>query len=343
LQDDELRARHRYVDLIMNSASKSVFYLRSIILRELRNFFDHEGFLEVETPILHPQLGGAAAKPFITHHNTLDRDYFLRVATELPLKKIIVGGFGKVYELGRNFRNEGMDTMHNPEYTSLEAYQAYASYEDMMNIVEKVFRYLATKLGKMQINYKGVDLDFSKPFARIDMAKFVKQETNIDFDKIESDQEAIALAKKHNLELKPHMTKKGHILNLFFEQFCEEKCLQPTFVIGHPIEVSPLAKKDSKHPHKTERFELFICGKEYCNAFSELNDAIEQAQRFNNQLKERELGNYEANDMDHDFINALEYGMPPTGGLGLGVDRIVMLFTNQTSIKDVLFFPHMKD
>lgn len=343
LQDDELRARQRYVDLIMNTESKTVFLVRSIILRELRNFFDNKGFLEVETPILHPQLGGAAARPFITHHNTLDRNYFLRVATELPLKKLIVGGFTKIYELGRNFRNEGMDAMHNPEFTTLEAYQAYVSVKQMMDLVEGVFHHLAQKLGKSKITYKGVELDFSKPFKRIDMTDFVKQKTGIDFATIKTDQEAIELAKKNKLEIKPHMHTKGHIINLFFEHFCEAECTQPTFVLGHPVEVSPLAKRDVNNPTKTERFELFICGKEYCNAFSELNNPIEQYERFSNQLKERELGNSEANDMDEDFINALEYGMPPTGGLGLGVDRIVMLFTNQTSIKDVLFFPHMKD
>ncbi|MDR3257490.1 MAG: lysine--tRNA ligase, partial [Mycoplasmataceae bacterium] len=343
LQDEEARARHRYLDLIMSDESMQTFITRSVILRELRNFMDARGYLEVETPVLHPILGGAAARPFKTHHNTLDREYYLRIATEIPLKKLIVGGFEKVYEIGRIFRNEGMDAMHNPEFTTLESYEAYISMWEVMELVEEIFKYLANKLNKVRCEYRGINLDFSQPFKRVNMVDLIKEKTKIDFNKITSDVDAIKIAKEHNVELLPHQKTRGHIINAFFETFCEKECIQPTFVYGHPIEVSPLAKKDPKDQRNTERFELFIGGKEFANAFSELNDPIDQFERFNNQLKERDLGNAEANEMDWDFINALEYGMPPTGGLGIGIDRLVMLFANQETIRNVLLFPHMRD
>ena len=298
---------------------------------------------EVETPILTNILGGAAARPFITHHNILNRDYYLRIATELSLKRLIVGGFEKVYEIGHIFRNEGMDTTHNPEFTSIEAYQAYANLEDMMELVENIFKYIAKKLNKEKITWKNVEIDFTKTFKKVNMINFIKQETNIDFDKINDDKEAVNLAIKHEIELLPHQKTKGHIINAFFEKYCEAKCQQPVFIIGHPLDISPLAKKDPKDPSKTRRFELFICGKEYANAFSELNDPIDQLERFENQLKEKKLGNSEANEIDMDYINALEYGLPPTGGIGIGIDRLVMLFTNQESIRNVLLFPFMRD
>lgn len=343
LTDDELRARKRYVDLIMNKESKAALVGRVRVVQYVREYMNSQGFLEVETPILSPILGGAAARPFITHHNALDRDYYLRIATEIPLKKIIAGGFEKVYEIGRIFRNEGMDTTHNPEFTSIEAYQAYVDLDEMMRLTENVIRYVAQKLGKEKITYKGVDIDFSKPFKVISMIDFIKQETGIDFNKINDDKEAVEVAKKDHIELLPHQMNRGHIIAAFFEKYCEEKCLQPTFIIDHPIEISPLAKKNAKDPRMTRRFELFICQKEFANAFSELNDPIDQLERFEAQLKERELGNDEANEIDMEFIDAMEYGLPPTGGVGIGIDRLAMLLTGRESIRDVLFFPHMKD
>ena len=343
LVDEEIRARHRYVDLIMNDESMQTFVLRSKIVSLIRKFMDENGYLEVETPVLQPILGGAAAKPFITHHNALDREYYLRIATELPLKKLIVGGFEKVYEIGRIFRNEGMDAMHNPEFTSMEAYTAYASMEDMMDITEKLYRYIAAGVHKMKLNYRGTEIDFAKPFKRVTMMEVIKQATNVDFSKIKTDQEAITVANEFKLELLPHEKNRGHIMAKFFDEFGEKICQQPTFVYEYPIEVSPLAKKKVDDPNMTKRFEFFICGKEFANAFSELNDPIDQYERFENQLKEKDLGNDEANEMDMDFIEALENGLPPTAGIGYGIDRLVMLFTNNETIRNVLLFPHMKD
>jgi lysyl-tRNA synthetase class 2 len=344
LTDEETRARHRYVDLMVNEDSMKTFVTRSLILQEIRHYMDGQGFLEVETPVLNPILGGAAARPFVTKHNTLDRNFYLRVAPELALKKLIAGGFEKVYEMGRVFRNEGMDTTHNPEFTTIEAYQAYVGMPEMMNLTENIIRAVAVKLNKMQIEYKGQQLDFSRPFDRIKMTDFIKQETGIDFDKdYIDDASALTIAKQNHIELAAHQQTRGHVINAFFEQYCEKKCLNPTFVYGHPLEVSPLAKRNSSDPRYTDRFELFICGKEYANAFSELNDPIDQYSRFESQLKEKELGNEEANEMDMDFIEALEYGLPPTGGLGIGIDRLVMLFTNNDTIRNVLLFPQMRD
>ena len=343
LQDEETRARKRYVDLIMNKESMNTFVLRSKIVSLIREYLNGIGYFEVETPILQSILGGAAARPFITHHNTLDREYYLRIATELPLKKLIVGGFEKVYEIGRSFRNEGMDSTHNPEFTSIEGYTAYTSMEDVMDLVEEIFKYVAQHIGKQEIEYKGVKIDFSKKFKRWNMVEAINDATGIDFSKINTDEEAIKVANERNIELLPHEMKRGHVINKFFETYCEELCQQPTFVYGHPIEVSPLAKKNPNDPRYTNRFELFICGKEYANAFSELNDPIDQKQRFEEQLKEKDLGNDEANEMDYDFIEALEYGLPPTGGFGIGIDRMVMLFTNNETIRNVLLFPHMRE
>lgn len=343
LVDEELRARHRYVDLIMNDESKQTFITRIKILKLIRNFMDNLGYLEVETPVLHPILGGANARPFVTHHNALDRNFYLRIATELPLKKLIVGGFDKVYEIGRIFRNEGMDSTHNPEFTSMEVYAAYENMDNMLELIESLFKYVAKELGMEKINIGDNVIDISQKFRKIHMVDFIKKETGVDFWKVDSDLEAQNIAKKHNIEFQKHQQTKGHIINLFFEEFCEKKCIQPTFVWGHPIDVSPLSKKDYSKPGYTKRFELFINTKEYANAFSELNDPIDQYERFLSQINEKNLGNDEAVEMDIDFIEALEYGMPPTGGLGLGIDRMVMLFSNKSTIRDVLLFPHMKD
>ena len=343
LVDEEARARHRYVDLIMNDESMKTFVLRAKIFQIIREFMNSQGYLEVETPVLHPILGGAAARPFITHHNTLDRNYYLRIATELPLKKLIAGGFDRVYEIGRIFRNEGMDATHNPEFTSMEAYAAYQNLDDMMDLAENLFHYIADKIQCGKIEYKGAEIDLSKSFARIRLIDSIKQYAKVDFDSIQSDEEAIKIAKEHHIELAAHEMKRGHIIAKFFEEYCEKQFIQPTIVYDYPIENSPLAKKNQKDPRMTRRFELFICGKEYANAFSELNDPIDQYQRFESQLDEKEKGNDEANAMDMDFIEALEYGLPPTGGIGFGIDRLVMLFTRKEVIRDVLLFPHMKD
>lgn len=343
LADEELRARHRYVDLIVNQESKETFVKRIKILKLIREFMDSLDYLEVETPVLHPILGGANARPFITKHNALNRNFYLRIATELPLKKLIVGGFDKVYEIGRIFRNEGMDATHNPEFTSMEVYAAYHGMEDMMNLTEKLFKYVAKKLNSFQIKMGEYDIDLKPKFKKIHMVDFIKEQTGVDFWNVKTDKEAQELAKKHNVQFEKHQKSKGHIINLFFEEFCEKACIQPTFVWGHPIEVSPLSKKDYSRPGFTKRFELFINTKEYANAFAELNDPIDQYERFLAQVKEKNLGNDEAVEMDMDFIEALEYGLPPTGGLGVGVDRMVMLFTQRTTIRDVLLFPHMKD
>ncbi|WEK82803.1 MAG: lysine--tRNA ligase [Mycoplasma sp.] len=342
LVDEEARARHRYVDLIMNDESMQTFVLRSKIIAAIREFMSSLGYFEVETPVMSPVLGGAAARPFITHFNALDQDFYLRIATELPLKKLIVGGFDKVYEIGRIFRNEGMDATHNPEFTSLEAYAAYQSLEDMMDMAENFYRYIAKAIGKEKITYRGVEIDWNQPFKRLRLIDVIKNACDVDFDKITTDEEAIKAAKTYNIELAPHEMNRGHIIAKFFDEFGEKTCSQPTFVYEYPIEISPLAKKDPNNPSMTKRFELFIVGKEYANAFSELNDPIDQYQRFEEQLKERDKGNDEANEMDLDFVEALEYGLPPTGGIGYGIDRLVMLFTNSTTIRDVLLFPHMK-
>ena len=344
LQDKEEARRHRYVDLIMNEESKRNAFLRPRIIRSIQRFFDGRGFVEVETPVLQPILGGAAARPFITHHNTLDKDFYLRIATELSLKKLIVGGMERVYEIGRLFRNEGMDSMHNPEFTTVEAYQAYSDIDGMMELAESLFKYVANDvLGKTTVNNHDVEIDLGKPFKKIHMADAVKDATGIDFKKITDVNEALDLAAKHEIKVQNHEHTVGHILNLFFEKYVEETLIQPTFVYGHPIEISPLAKKNKVDPRYTDRFELFIAGHEYANAFSELNDPIDQRERFEKQLAEKELGNDEANEMDTDFLEALEYGMAPTGGIGIGIDRLVMLLGEIESIRDAILFPQMKD
>lgn len=343
LVDKEERYRRRYVDLIMNEKSREVAMLRPLIMREIRHYFDSRGYLEVETPVLTPILGGAAARPFVTHHNTLDMDFYLRIATELPLKRLVVGGMERVYEIGRLFRNEGMSPKHNPEFTTIEAYQAYADMEDMMELNEGLVEYLAeTILGTTEISYQGTELSLKAPYKRIHMVDMIKEVTGVDFWDVKTDEDAVAIAEKHGLEVEEHEKAFGHVVNLFFETFCEDKIVQPTFVYGHPIEISPLAKKNAEDPRFTDRFEFFVDGREYANAFSELNDPIDQRERFEAQLAERELGNEEANEMDEDFVEALEYGMPPTGGIGIGLDRLIMLLTDSASIRDVILFPHMR-
>lgn len=342
LTNTDLRYRQRYVDLIMNPEVRDVFVKRSLIIRELRNFLDSKGYLEVETPVLHNIAGGAAARPFITHHNTLNIDMYLRIALELHLKRLIVGGFDKVYEIGRVFRNEGMDTKHNPEFTMLEFYQAYSNYEDVMNLTEEMLRYVTEKvLGTTKVVYGGEEIDLGKPFARITMVEAVKKYAGVDFEQIETLEQARAVAKEHHIQYEERHLK-GDILNLFFDEFVEDKLIQPTFLIGHPVEISPLSKRMADKPDYTERFELFITGREFANAYSELNDPIDQRERFEHQMELKAQGDEEATDMDTDFLNALEYGLPPTGGFGMGVDRLVMLLTNQPSIRDVLLFPTMK-
>lgn len=347
LTDKEERYRRRYVDLIMNEDAKKIAFMRPRIIRAVQKYCDDLGFVEVETPILQAIHGGAAARPFITHHNTLDMDYYLRIATELPLKRLIVGGMEKVYEIGRLFRNEGMDLTHNPEFTTIELYEAYGDLKSMMDFNEGLFRYIAKEVcGKEEFinlfNPEGEKIDISKPFKRITMCEAIKEETGIDFKNNNYTlEEAKELAKKHDVKVEPHFTV-GHIINAFFEQFCEEKLIQPTFLMNHPIEISPLTKKDPEDPRFVQRFELFIGGHEFSNAYTELNDPIDQLERFEEQLKEKEQGNDEANPIDMDFIEALEYGMPPTGGIGIGIDRMVMFFTEQSSIREVLLFPQMK-
>lgn len=342
LKDTDLRYRQRYVDLIVNPEVKSVFEARSKIITEIRNYLNEKEFLEVETPVLHNIAGGANARPFITHHNSLDIDMYLRIALELHLKRLIVGGFERVYEIGRVFRNEGMDTRHNPEFTLMELYQAYTDYNGMMDLTEDLIRSVAKKvLGTAQIKYGEVDIDLDKPFARIPMLEAVKQYSGVDFSKITTIEEARAVAKEHHVEYEERH-KIGDILNLFFDEFVEENLIQPTFIMNHPVEISPLAKKMPENPAFTERFELFIVGREHANAFSELNDPIDQRERFEAQAALKAQGDDEACDVDDDFLTALEYGMPPTGGLGIGIDRLVMLLTNTSSIRDVLLFPTMK-
>lgn len=345
LKDPDLRYRQRYVDLIINSDVRDTFLKRTAIIKSIREFLDNKDYIEVETPILSSIAGGAAAKPFTTHHNALDIDMYLRIATELYLKRLIVGGFEKVYEIGKCFRNEGMDIRHNPEYTSIELYEAFADYNDMMEITENMIAYVCEKvLGTTKVVYEDTEIDFKPPWNRITMVEAVKKFANVDFDEVKDDEEAREIAKEKHIELKKELKdcSKGDILDAMFEEFCEEKFIQPTFVMDYPVEISPLTKKKRGNPKFTERFEGFIFGREICNAYSELNDPIVQRERFMQQLKERELGDDEAYMMDEDFLNALEIGMPPTGGLGIGVDRLVMFLTNATSIRDVILFPTMK-
>lgn len=343
LTDKEERYRRRYVDLIMNEEAKRIALTRPKIIRAIQSYLDGQGLVEVETPVLNAILGGAAARPFITHHNTLNIDLYMRIATELNLKRLIVGGLEGVYEIGRLFRNEGMDATHNPEFTTFEAYVAYSDLEGMMDLIEGLFRYVSQNvLGTQTITYQGEEIDFSKPFARIKMTDAVKEKTGIDFENITDFDQAAALAKEHGIELEKKHNSIGHIISLFFDKYVEETLKQPTFIYHYPVEISPLAKKNKQDPRFTDRYELFIMGHEYANAFSELNDPIDQRERFENQLKLRELGDDEATDMDVDYVEALEYGMPPTGGVGLGVDRLVMLLTDQTTIREVLLFPTMK-
>lgn len=343
LTDVEERFRRRYVDLIMNDESRRIAITRPRIIRAIQRYLDQQGLIEVETPVLNTILGGAAAQPFITHHNTLNIDMYLRIATELNLKRLIVGGLEGVYEIGRLFRNEGMDQTHNPEFTTVEAYVAYSDLEGMMDLIEGLFRYVASEVhNTLQITYQGTEIDLSKPFRRVKIADAVKEQTGIDFDAITDYEEAKKLALEHEIEVEKKHNSVGHILDLFFEKYVEDTLEQPTFVYHYPVEISPLAKKNKDDARYTDRYELFIKGKEYANAFSELNDPIDQKERFENQLALRELGDDEANDMDVDYVEALEYGLPPTGGVGLGIDRFVMFMTNQSSIREVLLFPTMK-
>ena len=342
LTDTDMRYRQRYVDLIMNQESKAVFIKRSQILKEIRNFLADRDFMEVETPMLVSNAGGAAARPFETHYNALNEDVKLRISLELYLKRLIVGGLERVFEIGRVFRNEGVDTRHNPEFTLMELYQAYTDYEGMMELTESMFRYLAEKVcGSTKISYNGIEIDFGKPFERLTMNDAIKKYTGIDFDQVADDAEAKKLADEHHIAYEDRH-KKGDIINLFFEEFCEEKLIQPTFIMDHPIEISPLTKKKPSDPSKVERFELFINTWEMCNAYSELNDPIDQRERFAAQDANAAAGDDEAEHTDEDFLNALEIGMPPTGGIGFGIDRMVMLLTNSTAIRDVLLFPTMK-
>ena len=342
LKDTDARYRQRYVDLIVNPEVRDVFVKRSRIISEIRRVLDDRGFLEVETPVLHTIAGGANARPFITHHNTLDIDMYLRIALELHLKRLIVGGFERVYEIGRVFRNEGMDTRHNPEFTLLELYQAYTDFNGMMDLTEELIRTVAKNvLGTAQITYGGVAIDLDKPFERLSMKDAVKKYSGVDFDTLADLEAARAAAKAHGIAYEERH-EKGDILNLFFEEYCEEKLIQPTFITGHPVEISPLAKRIPGNEAYTERFELFIVGREHANAFSELNDPIDQRARFEAQAALKAAGDDEACDVDEDFLCALEYGMPPTGGLGIGVDRLVMLLTDTASIRDCLLFPTMK-
>lgn len=342
LKDIEQRYRQRYLDLITNPESKQTFILRSRIIQSMRRYLDNNGYLEVETPMMHSIAGGASARPFVTHHNALDMELYMRIAIELHLKRLIVGGLEKVYEIGRVFRNEGVSTRHNPEFTMIELYEAYADYKDIMALTENLIAHIAQEvLGTTKIQYGEYEVDLTPEWTRLHMVDAIKQYTGVDFWKETSVEEARALAKEHNVEITEHMLY-GHIVNEFFEQKVEEQLIQPTFIYGHPVEISPLAKKNEDDPRFTDRFELFIVAREHANAFTELNDPIDQRERFEAQLKEKEQGNDEAHEMDNDFIEALEYGMPPTGGLGIGIDRLVMLLTNAPSIRDVLLFPQMR-
>ncbi|RAV09663.1 lysine--tRNA ligase [Paenibacillus contaminans] len=343
LKDVEMRYRQRYVDLIMSQDVRESFILRSKIIQSMRRYLDGQGYLEVETPTLHAIAGGASARPFITHHNALDMQLYMRIAIELHLKRLIVGGLEKVYEIGRVYRNEGISTRHNPEFTMIELYEAYADYKDIMSLTEHLIAHIAQEvLGTTKITYGEHQVDLTPEWRRVSMVDAVKEVTGVDFGRHMTDEEARQLAKEHKVKVEPHWTF-GHILNAFFEEFVESTLIQPTFITGHPVEISPLAKKNDQDPRFTDRFELFIVAREHANAFTELNDPIDQRERFEAQLVEKEHGNDEAHEMDDDFIRALEYGMPPTGGLGIGIDRLVMLLTNAPSIRDVLLFPHMRD
>ena len=342
LTDVETIYRKRYLDLISNRESFERFVTRSRIVSEIRRYLDNQGFLEVETPVLHNEAGGAAARPFITHHNAQNIDMVLRIATELHLKRLIVGGMERVYEMGRIFRNEGMDATHNPEFTTIEAYQAYADFEDIMDLTEGIIQSAAKAVTDAEsVPYQGTEIFIGRKFARKHMLEAIKEQTGIDFWKEMTLEEATALAKEHHVTVEKHFTV-GHIINAFFEDFVEDTLIQPTFIYGHPVEVSPLAKKNTDDPRFTDRFELFIVGREFANAFTELNDPIDQLSRFEAQAKAKELGDDEATGIDYDYVEALEYGMPPTGGLGIGIDRLIMLLTDVTSIRDVLLFPTMK-
>lgn len=344
LTDVEERYRHRYVDLIMSDESRKIALTRPRIIRSIQNYLDDKGFIEFETSVLSPILGGASARPFVTHHNSLNKDFYLRIATELPLKKLLVGGMEKVYEIGRLFRNEGMDTKHNPEFTTIELYQAYGDLQDMRFLCENLYKEVAMKIhGTLQIPYGDTTLDLSKPFKYVSMVEMVKEATGIDFSNNYSLEEAKQIAKELHVNVEKHMNSVGHIINAIFEDKCDDLLQEPTFVHSYPIEVSPLTKKDVNNPAFTQRFELFIGGMEYANAYTELNDPIDQKERFDMQLKAKELGDAEANEMDTDFLESLEYGMPPAGGIGIGIDRFVMLMTNQTSIREVILFPCMRD
>ena len=344
LTDTDMRYRQRYVDLIMNPEVKKTFEMRSKIITEIRRILDEKGYLEVDTPMLNTISGGATAKPFITHHNALNIDMYLRIATELNLKRLIVGGYDKVYEMGRIFRNEGMDIRHNPEFTTIELYEAYADYHDMMDMVEEIFSKCAMKVqGTTKVTYQGQEIDLTPGWKRITMIDSIKEACGVDFNEIKTDEEAVALAKERNIDI-PDKTKetRGDVISLFFDEYVEKTLVQPTFIYDYPIEISPLAKKKKEDSRLTERFEVFIGGREYGNAFSELNDPIDQYERFKKQVEAREAGDEEAGMMDEDFIQALEIGMPPTGGLGIGIDRLIMLLTDSASIRDVLLFPTMK-
>ena len=342
LQDTDVRYRQRYLDLIVNPEVRDTFVKRSQILREIRRFLDDRGFMEVETPMLVPNAGGAAARPFETHYNALDEDVKLRISLELYLKRLIVGGLERVYEIGRVFRNEGVDTRHNPEFTLMELYQAYTDYNGMMDLTEDMFRHLAKVVcGSTTITYQGTEIDLGKPFERLTMIDAIKKYSGVDFDTVKTAEEAKALAKAHNIAFEERHAR-GDIINLFFETYCEENLIQPVFIMDHPVEISPLTKKKPTDPTKVERFELFIYGREMCNAYSELNDPIDQRERFMKQVEQRERGDDETEMLDEDFLTALEYGMPPTGGMGMGIDRAVMLFTGADTIRDVILFPTMK-
>ena len=345
LQDVEERYRRRYVDLIVNESSRKTAINRTRIIREMQNYFDSLGFIEVETPCLTNMITGAAARPFVTHHNALDRDFYLRIATELPLKRLLVGGLERVYEFGRLFRNEGMDTKHSPEFTTVELYQAFGDLRSMMELCETSFKRIAKNVfnGQEEFEWNGHVINVAKPFRQVAMVDLVKDVTGVDFNNITDFEEAKKLAEERGLFVPAHFTGVGHILNLFFEEYCEETLIQPTFLTRHPIEISPLTKVCEDDPRYVDRFELFIAGCEFANAYSELNDPLDQKERFVAQLKEKSLGNDEAGDIDNDFIEALEYGMPPAGGIGMGVDRMVMFFTGSASIRDVILFPLMKD
>lgn len=343
LKDQDMRYRHRYVDLIVNPDVKKAFLTRNKAIKAMRDYLDARGFVEMDTPILNTIAGGANAKPFVTHHNTLDIDMYLRIANELYLKRLIVGGFEKVYEVGRMFRNEGMSIKHNPEYTAMELYWAYVDYRAIMEITEDIVAHMAeAATGSKIVDYQGKKFDFTPPWRRISMIDAVKQYTGVDFNKIDTDEEAVAVAKEKGLELTPSTMTRGHIISLMFEEFCEQHLEQPTFVTHHPVEISPLSKRNPEDPRLTNRFEAFVNTWEIANAFSELNDPIDQRGRFEAQMKQRELGDDEAHEMDEDFLRAIEVGLPPTGGLGIGIDRVIMLLTNSSSIRDVIPFPTMK-